>query len=72
MGGPTGEQGWVTLLADTTCRQALVLGIIGRALKENVFNELYFGGSQRLVENLSKMEQEQTHQDGKTDSTFSC
>ena len=72
MGGPTGEQGWVTLLADTTCRQALVLGIIGRALKENVFNELYFGGSERLVENLSKMEQEQTHQDGKTDSTFSC
>ena len=68
MGGSTGEQGWVTLLSDTTCRQALVLGIIGRALKEHVFNELYFGGSDRLVESLSKMEQEQTHLDGKPSS----
>lgn len=64
MGGPTGVAGWNTLLGDTTCRQALVLGIIGRSLKENVFSELYFGGGETLSNTLREQEQKQTHQDG--------
>jgi hypothetical protein len=65
MGGPTGEDGWATLLCDTTCRQALVLGIIGRALKENVFSELYFGCGERLNDTLKEQERKLTDQDGK-------
>ena len=65
IGGKNGEQDWIELLADTTCRQALVSGILGRALKENVFNELFFGGDGRLVKALGELEQEQEYQDGK-------
>jgi hypothetical protein len=65
MGGPTGVAGWNTLLGDTTCRQALVLGIIGRSLKENVFGELYFGGGETLNDTLREQERKLTHQDGK-------
>ena len=66
MGGKSGVDGWVELLADTTSRQALVLGIIGRALKENVFSVLYFGGSERLFDILDKKEKEQVNQDGRS------
>ena len=69
LGDKTFTRGWRVLLADTTCRSALVLGIIGRALKEHVFSVLYFGGDPKLVEKLEKMEREEVHMDGKSGMT---
>ena len=64
LGGKDFTESWRAILADTTCRSALVFGIIGRSLKEYVFSELYFGACEDLVEELSKMEREQAHLDG--------
>lgn len=69
MGGPQGKAGWEELLFDPHCRRGLVVGIIGRALKENVFSELYFGAGDDLARRLKEQEQMLTHQDGKL--TFS-
>ena len=65
LGGKGFTYGWHTLVADDTCREALVLGIIGRALKEHVFSELYFGADDKLAEKMEKMEREQVHLDGR-------
>lgn len=64
MGGDQGVEGWQALLEDKMCRQALVSGIVGRALKEHVFGSLFFGGSEELVESLEEMEREQIEKDG--------
>lgn len=64
-GGRNGIHGWSTLLTDTTCRQALVVGIIGRALEEHVFSSLFFGGDKALIERLHEMEMEQVDDEGK-------
>lgn len=68
MGGTNGIEGWRAVLSSTTCRHALVFGIIGRALKEAVFSELYFGAQPELAQKLSKMEREQAIQDGTHDA----
>ena len=72
IGGKDGMQGWQRLLGDTTCRQALVSGIIGRALKEKVFGELLFGAPDEIAEMLSKMEYDQAQQDGNLLTIFVC
>jgi len=43
IGGKKGERSWEDLIRDRACRRALVLGLVGRALKEWVFDELWFG-----------------------------
>lgn len=65
-GGPTGIDGWNYLLTNRTCRQALMIGIIGRALEEHVFSALFFGGQPRLTESLDKMERDQIDGEGKS------
>lgn len=65
IGGKKGEKGWNALLTQKESRTALVIGIIGRLLEEHVFSALYFGGSEELVEHLSKMEQDQVNDEGK-------
>lgn len=65
IGGKKGEKGWNSLLTKNESRTALVIGIIGRLLEEHVFSALYFGGSEELVERLSKMEQDQVNDEGK-------
>ena len=64
MGGKDGMEGWRALLADTDCCKALVFGIVGRAMKEKVFSELYFGAPPNPAETLSIKEQEQVQDDG--------
>ena len=63
-GGIKGEEDWKDLLTDQKCRQALVLGVLGRALKEHVFNHLCFGGSEQLLDELSQQEKAKFHSDG--------
>lgn len=64
MGGKRGIDGWLDLLADGECRKALLFGIVGRAVKEHVFTELWFGATDELKEILSKEEKSLVHQDG--------
>lgn len=64
LGGSKGEQSWEELMADVPCREALVYGILARALKEAVFGELWFGGTEAQETELKKMEQDQVQQDG--------
>lgn len=45
MAGKGGRDAWMDLFYDVSCRQALVVGIIGRALKEHVFADLWFGAT---------------------------
>lgn len=68
LGGNRFTHSWRELIADSACREALVLGIIGKVLKEHVFSALYFGGDEELVEKLATMEREQVHLDGKSSS----
>ena len=72
MGGKSGVEGWRTLLSDTTCCQALVSGIVGRALKENVFSELCFGSDPKLAEILAEEEQHMAQTDGEFMLAVSC
>lgn len=65
MGGKAGMKGWENLLKDVMCRQALVCGIISRALKEKVFNDLCFGAGNELIDMLADDEKEHAQQDGK-------
>jgi len=64
LGGNSGEQSWRETLSNLTCRHALVSGVIGRALKEHVFDELCYGAAPEFVESLSKQEEEFVQQDG--------
>lgn len=64
LGGKGGRDGWRTLLSDEVCRRGLVCGIVGRALKETVFDELYFGAAAELSEKLKEQEQDLYQLDG--------
>jgi hypothetical protein len=64
-GGKDHIEGWRTLLNNQTCREALVFGIIGRALKEHVFNALYFGCDEGFHKTLSDHELKFVDKDGK-------
>ena len=66
MAGPEGKDSWNKLLVDIACRQALVFGIVGRALKEHVFSELYFGADEQLSKELREQEERFVNQNGKT------
>ena len=66
LSGDNGAESWQELLTGENSRQAVIWGIIGRALKENVFDELYFGAWPELERKLASMEREQVQQDGKS------
>ncbi|KAK5111599.1 hypothetical protein LTR85_011828 [Meristemomyces frigidus] len=57
LGGKDGEDSWKQLLSDHECQKALVFGIIGRALKESVFGELWFGATEKQHKELSDLEE---------------
>jgi hypothetical protein len=64
IGGPKGRQSWNEMLKDQQCRHALIVGMIGRALKEHVFSSLWFGGTEHQLEELSQIEQDSLNTDG--------
>lgn len=64
LGGTNSARDWEALLNDEACRHALVFGIIGRALKEHVFAELYFGAGKALRQKLDELQVESFQQDG--------
>lgn len=64
MGDGNGAEGWQEVLTDNASRSAVVWGVLGKALKDNVFDELYFGAWPELQAKLEQMERGQAQQDG--------
>lgn len=64
-GGPAGVQGWHDLFFDAEKRQALVCGIIGNVLIEQVYQHTFFGGEVEHIEAMAAMQEEHQDADGK-------
>lgn len=64
-GGPDREESWRELLIHPECRIALVVGILGTALKEHVFSALWFSGTDEQIEELEALQEKQKHGEGK-------
>jgi len=64
VGGPNGAEGWQELFADPEWRVQLVIGVIGRLLKEHVFDSLMFGGTAEDMEDLHDLEVSTKDEDG--------
>ena len=65
MGGPKGENGWHELFQDSECMKGLVFGVVGRALKEHVFDALWFGASEAQEKQLLEWEIEHLQDEGR-------
>ena len=72
LGGPDGEMSWDSLLTDIHCCMSLVFGMIGRALKEHVFGELWFGANEAQQRELCAQEQSQVDSDGSLSLSHFC
>lgn len=64
-GGPGGVQGWHDLFVESEKRIALVMAIVGNVLVEQVFQHLFFGGAERHMGELVKLQKEYQDEDGK-------
>lgn len=56
--GKHGVRSWKKLLTEQETRSSLVVGMIGRALKEHVFTDLWFGASPEEKGTLHQLEME--------------
>jgi hypothetical protein len=65
-GGPKREESWRELLTQPECRVALIVGIVGTALKEHVFSELWFGGTDEEIRALEELQEKQKHGEGES------
>lgn len=63
-GGPSGVRGWHDLFVDGEKLQALVCGIIGNVLSEQVFQHCFFGGTEEGVEAVRAVERDMKDEDG--------
>ncbi|PSN67140.1 hypothetical protein BS50DRAFT_667411 [Corynespora cassiicola Philippines] len=63
-GGPSGQYGWRELFFDDKKRQALVSGIVGNVLVEQVFQHWCFGGDQAMARTLEGLQRKYSHKDG--------
>jgi hypothetical protein len=64
-GGANGLHSWRELLTDKECMTALIVGIVGMALKEHVFSALWFGGNSAQINELEDLQEDQVDDDGK-------
>ena len=55
-GGPCGLAGWEEILLDLELRKALVAGMIWKALKEHVFESLWFGAEPHRTKEMEDLE----------------
>lgn len=67
--GPTGIQGWHDFFLDTEKRKALVLGILGNVVTEQIFGHLFFGGRSDEVQKVNQLQKDLKYEDGKS---FTC
>ena len=64
-GGPTGVDGWERLFQDKESREAVMYGVIAKALEEHVFGELLFGAGKEHKKHLEEQEADYAEKDGK-------
>lgn len=64
-GGANAIVSWDQLLNNAECLTALIVGIVGSALKEHVFSALWFGGSDEEIAILENYQQKEIDEDGK-------
>lgn len=65
IGGPGGAGGWKELFMDKELRQALVCGVIGNVLVEQVFTSLLFGATVEQREKVHRVQADHKSADGK-------
>ena len=66
VGGPCGVAGWEEIFLNSQLRQALVAGVIWLALKQHVFESLWFGADEELMKKMEAKELEMKgNEDGK-------
>ena len=65
-GGPAGASGWKDLFLTADKRQALVCAIIGNVLVEQVFQHLFFGGTEDQIKEVAAIQFEHRNEDGKS------
>ncbi|KAF9692176.1 hypothetical protein EKO04_009831 [Ascochyta lentis] len=63
-GGPSGASGWEDMFLAAEKRQALVCAIIGNVLIEQVFQHLFFGGTEAQINEVAAIQYEYCHKDG--------
>lgn len=63
-GGANDMDSWQELLTDKESLTALVVAIVGHALKEHVFSTLWFGGHPEDIDILEKLQEEEKDEDG--------
>lgn len=69
-GGPAGQWGWHGLFLNEEKRQALVCGVIGNVLVEQVFENVCFGFGKEDKDAFAALERELKDEDGKFFSFF--
>ncbi|OCK85905.1 hypothetical protein K432DRAFT_250567, partial [Lepidopterella palustris CBS 459.81] len=65
VGGPNAEEGWKELFVDPELRQALVCGIVGNVIVEQVFKTLVFGAN-----DVQKKVVHEIHEKTKNEDSF--
>jgi hypothetical protein len=63
-GGPSGVSGWHSLFVEKEKLQALVLGVVGNCVTEQVLRHAFFGGSEEGVAAVRGVEEEMRDADG--------
>ncbi|KAF1354435.1 hypothetical protein EJ07DRAFT_133204 [Lizonia empirigonia] len=63
-GGPAGARGWEDLFLTADKRQALVCAIIGNVVVEQVFQHMFFGGTEAQIKEMAAIQFEHRHKDG--------
>ncbi len=63
-GGPAGARGWEDFFRNSEKRQALICAIIGNVLVEQVFQHLFFGGTKDQIEQIARIQEDHSHEDG--------
>lgn len=64
-GGPAGVHGWHDLFINEQKRRALVCGIIGNVLVEQVFQHMFFGGRATNIQAVFALQEKHRNEDGK-------
>ncbi|KZM21102.1 hypothetical protein ST47_g7767 [Ascochyta rabiei] len=62
--GPAGASGWEDLFLAPDKRQALVCAIMGNVLIEQVFQHMFFGGTEAQIQQVAAIQYEHRHEDG--------
>lgn len=69
-GGPGGAKGWASLFLEAEKREALVCAVVGNVVVEQVFQHLFFGGTEEQVKAMGEIQFTHRHEDGTYKQVF--